>query len=57
VRSKLDATSARLREAKRRGADTAAAEARAAVALEAFLDRRYEDAERELDAIGASLPR
>ncbi len=55
LRKELDATNAMLRDARRRGQDTRAADARAAVALEALLDGRDADAERELAAIRALL--
>jgi len=55
VRKELDATNAVLRAARSRGEDTRAADARAAIALEAILDGRDADAERELAAIRSML--
>jgi len=57
VRAKLDRVSARIRDAKASGADTTQAEARAATALQAFLDGRYDATNAELDAISSTLPK
>lgn len=39
------------------GKDVSALEDRAAVALQAFLDGRYDDTNRELDSIAARIPK
>ncbi|WP_437597505.1 serine/threonine-protein kinase [Sorangium sp. So ce590] len=57
LRRKLDRVGALLRAARARGADTRAAEGRAAAALQSFLDRRYEATNAELDALLAELAR
>ncbi len=54
---KIAAVSAALRDAKSRGHDVSALEDRAALALQAFLDGRYDDVSRELDSISARIPR
>lgn len=56
VQAKLAAVNGRIARAKAAGKDVSAAERGAAGALEALLDGRYEDADRRLDAIAATLP-
>lgn len=53
----MKAISERLKRAKADGHDVRGLEARSAVALQAYLDGRYDDTDRELDAIAAALPR
>ncbi len=57
VQRRIAAISAALREAKAGGKDVSALEDRAAVALQAFLDGRYDDTNRELDSIAARIPK
>jgi len=57
VQRRIAAVSAALRDAKARGRDVSALEDRAAVALQAFLDGRYDDTTRELDAISSRIPK
>jgi len=52
----MNSVSQRLKRAKADGRDVSALEARSAIALQAFLDGRYEDTDRELDTISAALP-
>jgi len=56
LQSKMNSVSQRLKRAKADGRDVSALEARSAIALQAFLDGRYEDTDRELDTISAALP-
>lgn len=57
VQRRIAAISAALREAKAKGKDVSALEDRAAVALQSFLDGRYDDTNRELDSIAARIPK
>jgi serine/threonine-protein kinase len=57
VQRKMSEVNARIAAAKAKGRDVSAAEGRIAAALEALLDGRYEQSNRELDGILATLPR
>ncbi|MBK8253847.1 MAG: serine/threonine protein kinase [Polyangiaceae bacterium] len=55
--AKMAAVSAQLKAAKSKGHDVSQLEARAALALQAYLDGRYDDTERALDKIAYEIPR
>ncbi len=56
LQARMKAVSEQLKRAKAAGHDVRTLEARSAVALQAYLDGRYDDTDRELSAIAAALP-
>lgn len=57
VQAKMADVNRRIAAAKAEGKDVSAAEARIPAALDAYMDGRYEQADRELDSIAGSLNR
>lgn len=57
VQAKMADVNRRIAAAKAEGKDVSAAEARIPAALDAYMDGRYEQSNRELDSISASLNR